>query len=97
MVAVHNFLNEGAWAEVVGWEGRFSRGLLQGWQICRRGEENAIHEARAYKRPEENPTLIRFQGRPNDMTPKAAVLQALGWAWPSKFGYAVSHAYLIRV
>ena len=27
MVAVHNFLNEGAWAEIEGWEARFAKGL----------------------------------------------------------------------
>ncbi|XP_044719085.1 cytochrome c/c1 heme lyase domain-containing protein [Hirsutella rhossiliensis] len=57
MVSVHNFLNEGAWAEIVGWEQRFSRGLYKGWQ-----------------------------GRPMDMTPKATMLQVLGWIYPSKFG-----------
>ena len=39
MVAVHNFLNEGAWAEIVEWERRFGRGLWRGWQECRRGED----------------------------------------------------------
>src|SRR5512142_2018359 len=78
MVAVHNFLNEGAWAEIQGWERRFGLGLGRGWEICRKGEENAGLEAsrverRDGERPE--PKLIRFQGRPTDMTPKAAVIQ----------------------
>jgi hypothetical protein len=30
MVAVHNFLNEGAWQEIVEWERRFSAGLSRG-------------------------------------------------------------------
>jgi cytochrome c heme-lyase len=34
------------------------------------------------------PTLIRFQGRPKDMTPRATMLQVLGWVYPAKFGYA---------
>jgi len=30
MVSVHNFLNEGAWAEIVEWERRFGKGLKKG-------------------------------------------------------------------
>jgi cytochrome c heme-lyase len=93
MVAVHNFLNEGAWAEIVEWERRFSGGLARGWQVSRRGEENANEELRrleareaATGMPSEEPTLVRFQGRPQDMTPKAAMLQMLGRLYPAKFG-----------
>lgn len=89
MVAVHNFLNEGAWAEIVEWERRFGRGLARGWQISRRGEENAPTELRrieAREGEQAQPTLVRFQGRPKDMTPKAAMLQVMGWLYPEKFG-----------
>jgi len=89
MVAVHNFLNEGAWAEIEGWERRFGLGLGRGWEICRKGEENGgVEAARVEKRDGERPEprLLRFQGRPKDMTPKAAMIQMLGKAWPAKFG-----------
>lgn len=87
MVSVHNFLNEGAWQEILGWEERFAGGLQKGWRICSRGEENAPAMAmRAADGTEAPPTLIRFQGRPKDMTPKAAVIQVLGWMYPAKFG-----------
>lgn len=87
MVSVHNFLNEGAWAEIVGWEQRFHRGLYKGWQVCRRGEEHFAEELdRTWDGNEAEPKLIRFQGRPKDMTPKAAMLQILGKVYPSKFG-----------
>ncbi|KAM3446710.1 hypothetical protein MY3296_009416 [Beauveria thailandica] len=87
MVSVHNFLNEGAWAEIVGWEQRFHRGLYRGWQLCKRGEEHFEEEMdRNWDGEEPEPSLIRFQGRPKDMTPKAAMLQVLGWIYPSKFG-----------
>ncbi|KAJ4287070.1 holocytochrome c synthase [Collariella sp. IMI 366227] len=73
MVAVHNFLNEGAWGEIV----------------SKRGEENAALELRRVEaregRASPQPTLVRFQGRPKEMTPKAAVLQMLGRVYPSKF------------
>lgn len=89
MVAVHNFLNEGAWAEVVEWEKRFGGGFSRAWEICRRGEENAEETRRVldWKANAEpiNPTLIRFQGRPKEMTPKAAMFQVMGWLYPAKF------------
>lgn len=88
MVAVHNFLNEGAWAEIVEWERRFGKGLRRGWEVSKRGEENAPLALRRIEAKEgglEQPTLIRFQGRPKDMTPKAAMLQVMGWVYPSMF------------
>ncbi|PLB36980.1 cytochrome c/c1 heme lyase-domain-containing protein [Aspergillus candidus] len=91
MVAVHNFLNEGAWDEIVRWERLFAKGLGKGWEVCRRGEENIAHEAAIQEMTGNTdeagtPRLIRFQGRPKDLTPKAQILQALGWAYPSRFG-----------
>ncbi|PHH78224.1 hypothetical protein CDD80_7178 [Ophiocordyceps camponoti-rufipedis] len=87
MVSVHNFLNEGAWAEILGWERRFSRGLYRGWQVCKRGEAHTAEELeRHWDGNEGNPSLVRFQGRPKDLTPKATMIQVLGWIYPSKFG-----------
>lgn len=88
MVAVHNFLNEGAWGEIVDWERRFGKGLKRGWEVSKRGEQNSQLELRRLEAQEggrEQPTLIRFQGRPQEMTPKAAMLQMLGRVYPSKF------------
>lgn len=89
MVAVHNFLNEGAWAEIIDWERRFGHGLARGWQISSRGEENAEQATRQLERQEGGaalePRLVRFQGRPGEMTPKAALVQFLGRIYPSKF------------
>lgn len=94
MVAVHNFLNEGAWNEIVGWERIFSKGLANGWEKCRRGEENVALELAKEEYNEHNgtapatppPRLLRFQGRPQELTPKAQILQALGRLYPAKFG-----------
>ncbi|PGH28344.1 cytochrome c heme-lyase [[Emmonsia] crescens] len=103
MVAVHNFLNEGAWEEIVGWERTFAGGLLKGWQRCKRGELNLWGEVyredleRERRRERGNealeaeaeaaePRLVRFMGRPQERTPKASILQALGWVYPAKFG-----------
>ncbi|KAJ4393251.1 holocytochrome c synthase [Gnomoniopsis smithogilvyi] len=90
MVSVHNFLNEGAWAEIVEWERRFGGGLSRAWEISKRGEENAHETQRLIDwrngTPPITPALVRFQGRPQDMTPKAAMLQVMGWLYPAKFG-----------
>ncbi|KAK3375936.1 cytochrome c/c1 heme-lyase [Lasiosphaeria ovina] len=90
MVSVHNFLNEGAWAEIVEWERWFGKGLWRGWEISKRGEENAPMVLRRLESQEggypEQPKLVRFQGRPREMTPKAAMLQMAGWLYPSRFG-----------
>lgn len=97
MVAVHNFLNEGAWAEIMAWERRFSRGLVEGYRICARGEENAnaalgtedAFDTTTWRdRSVPPPKLLRFTGRPTEPTPKSQMLQWLGWAWPSRFGSA---------
>ncbi|KAH7271165.1 holocytochrome c synthase [Fusarium solani] len=87
MVSVHNFLNEGAWQEIIGWEQRFSKGLYKGWQLCKRGEAHFDEELdRQWDGSDAEPTLVRFQGRPKDLTPKATMMQVLGWIYPSKFG-----------
>lgn len=102
MVAVHNFLNEGAWAEIVDWERRFGKGLARGWRVSRRGEQNAPLELRKAEaaeggEPMPQPTLVRFQGRPQDMTPKAAMLQVLGWLYPEKFGCVPSFSVSVSL
>jgi cytochrome c heme-lyase len=103
MVAVHNFLNEGAWNEIVTWESIFGDGLWQGWERCRRGEQGiamqrAKEEMVRARREElglrlgrvaedDGPRLVKFMGRPGDMTPKASIMQALGWMFPEVYGY----------
>lgn len=86
MVSVHNFLNEGAWREIAVHEGLFAKGLKDGWKKCSKGEEN-IDVERVTQ--EADPKLMRFQGRPKDMTPKAAMWQILGRIYPSKFEYVL--------
>jgi len=102
MVAVHNFLNEGAWAEIEEWERIFGPGLSHGWSLCAKGEEGiALERAKreflaarreALNLPEPStsvdtqPKLLRFLGRPQEPTPKARILSALGYVMPEKFG-----------
>lgn len=96
MVGVHNFLNEGAWAEIMGWERRFGRGIKEGYRICSRGEDFANYQLGFAENPFDTttwdhadippPKLLRFTGRPDEPTPKSAMLQWLGWAMPEKYG-----------
>ncbi|KAI4647514.1 uncharacterized protein J4E78_008828 [Alternaria triticimaculans] len=98
MVGVHNFLNEGAWAEIMGWERRFSRGLKEGYEICKQGEEVANFKLGTHEDPFDTttwdhrdvqpPKLLRFTGRPTEPTPKATIMQWLGYVMPEKFGTA---------
>jgi cytochrome c heme-lyase len=101
MVAVHNFLNEGAWREIEVWERIFRKGWGRAWAVCKTGEEGiAREEARRqfYTEQRESlglppviedgelqPKLIRFQGRPNTPTPKARMLSTLGTFFPGYF------------
>jgi cytochrome c heme-lyase len=97
MVSVHNFLNEGAWAEIVEWERRFGRGLGKGWEMCKRGEAGSMAGANLEQGANEEevvqPKLIRFMGRPKEMTPKAAMIQVMGWIYPTAFGFVLSLCY----
>lgn len=96
MVGVHNFLNDGAWEEIVSRERRFSRGLGYDWQACRRGEEGFIEDADkvAPKGQVAKPKLLRFQGRPNDIILKARILEFLGRMYPAKFEWVTLATYL---
>jgi cytochrome c heme-lyase len=93
MVAVHNFLNEGAWAEIVGWEARFARGLKEGWKICSKGEENATQligqqdflDTKWRDNAVPPPKLLRFTGRPDEPSPKAQLLSILSRVAPKTF------------
>ena len=100
MVAVHNFLNEGAWNEIVEWENIFSKGLTEGWSMCAKGEQGmAMERARreymkqrrrelgstAPEDQEVQPKLLRFMGRPSEPTPKARILTLLGKLFPESY------------
>jgi len=82
MVDVHNFLNEGAWDEIVAWERQFGHGVVRGWKIALNGGEPVEGDSL----PAPSPRLLRFQGRPQELTPKAKFFMMLGRVYPSKFG-----------
>lgn len=89
MVEVHNFLNEGAWAEIVGWEAQFAGGVWDGMKTAGAeggfsGETMVPGGGRGVR---ATPRLARFMGRPSEPSPKARMLGYLGRVYPSKFGY----------
>lgn len=57
VVAIHNAVNERAWAHVLAWE--------------------ALHACECAE-----PKLTRFRGRPKDYSPKARLLNLLGYKLP---------------
>ncbi|KAL5114441.1 holocytochrome c synthase [Pleosporales sp. CAS-2024a] len=98
MVSVHNFLNEGAWAEIMGWERRFSKGIAEGYHICKQGEERANQMLGTADDPFDTttwddasvpaPKLLRFTGRPTEPTPKSRILQLAGKVMPETYSSA---------
>ncbi|EGX46641.1 hypothetical protein AOL_s00097g545 [Orbilia oligospora ATCC 24927] len=95
MVDVHNFLNEGAWQEIVGWEKQFAGSIWRGVKIAGKGglgtadkeEEGGVFENNVSREVEvqARPRLLRFQGRPGDLSPKARMYHYLGMVFP-QFG-----------
>lgn len=61
MVDVHNFLNEGAWDQILEWEVKHT------------------------KETKVEPRLLRFTGRPDDMSPRAQIYMWLGGIFPEHF------------
>jgi len=97
MVEVHNFLNEGAWEEILGWEREF--GTKEGWvgaakRLFSNGgvpPEEDGHQRSFFSSPPPSepsllgtdPRLLRFQGRSQELTPKARILQLLALVAPN--------------
>lgn len=61
MVDVHNFLNEGAWQQILEWEKKYT------------------------ERTKIEPRLLRFTGRPHDLSPRASMYLWLGKIFPDTF------------
>ena len=87
MVAVHNWLNEGAWADICAWEGKFSGGVLPYLGLRDRQRERE----REHEPPADGhgagmmPRLVRFQGRRRDVSPKVQLYGLLGRIMPDRF------------
>jgi len=65
MVAVHNWLNEGSWEEILKWEKQYFKYT----PIC---------ATNLTSRDNEKPHLVKFSGRPQRPTPKSYILWKTG-------------------
>ena len=114
MVEVHNFLNEGAWGEILQWEKEF--GTPGGWIEAAKGRWQTGGIAPPHSPPSPSPSpphasdawrgaffssspapsspasstfsrteprLLRFQGRSQEPTPKARILQLVAQVAPN--------------
>ncbi|RMZ88298.1 hypothetical protein DV736_g4480, partial [Chaetothyriales sp. CBS 134916] len=72
MVAVHNFLNEGAWAEIKEWESIFSPGLAHAWSICRRGEQGIAQDRARREFAQERRRIMGLDGSSSKKSPDGA-------------------------
>lgn len=71
ILAIHNDMNERCWQEVLRWERVARAGLVGDAQHATTREEQARADAEV--------RLVRFQGRPHELTPKAWLLHTLGY------------------
>lgn len=89
MVEVHNFLNEGAWGEILQWEREFGQGwkeaAMKRWShggVAPPPEHQSFFSSASSNSTSE-PRLLRFQGRSQEPTPKARILQLLARVAPN--------------
>ena len=73
VVAIHNTVNERAWRQVLAWEALHDRRVRR---QCRQGRDLSRPFSAAA------PRLVRFVGRPQDFSPKARLLNLLGYKLP---------------
>lgn len=80
VVAIHNAVNERAWAEILRWEDAHWNGPAgQDGRGPRRLDRKPVDPRTL---PCGGPQLARFTGRPQDWSPKARLLNALGYKLP---------------
>ena len=83
MVQIHNFLNEKAWEEVQKWESQVNKCVslaqLDGCFLI-----HALGSDRG-----EKLQLVRFKGRPGELSPKARFWLFAGWLLPDRFKYVL--------
>jgi len=62
--AVHNFLNEGAWGEILGWRRRFGQGLYRGGRFASAESTMWAGAGAPVEWHRGGAQSVRFQGRP---------------------------------
>lgn len=86
MVQIHNFLNEKAWEEVQKWEAQINKCAFR-----YRTARWMLLTYLGFDR-EENLQLVRFKGRPGELSPKARFWLFAGWLLPDRFKYVLATA-----
>lgn len=81
MVAIHNWMNEAAWGEVLRWEARYFAppSASSGTEIVSSEPSPPVDPASL------DVSLTRFTGRPSDLSPKARYHGWLGTLFPSRY------------
>ena len=81
MVAIHNTVNERAWRELLAWEDMHHRRAcvlhLRQLRCCFMPLTRGAGRSACAQ-----PRLVRFVGRPQDYSPKARLLNLLGYKLP---------------
>ena len=73
VVKIHNVVNERCWQEILKWEKEFHPETLGG---------GADVNDDKVERTNTSVSLLRFKGKPRDYSPKARLLNALGYKLP---------------
>jgi len=73
MVAVHNWLNEGSWEQILNWEKKYFPYFATPTNSKRSSDNKTPH-------------LVKFKGRPGQPTPKSYILYKIGQA-PKAFDH----------
>jgi cytochrome c heme-lyase len=89
MVQIHNFLNEAAWDEVQKWEAQENKCVFVFFfplHFDLRWITRLTNVCVWFGR-DERLQLVRFKGRPGELSPKARFFLFAGWLLPSRFKY----------
>lgn len=76
MVAIHNWLNEGSWEQILEWERKYFPYFTT----------PPLHDAGLTFSDNKSPHLVKFKGRPGRPTPKSYILEKIGRA-PKAFDH----------
>jgi cytochrome c heme-lyase len=82
VVAIHNTVNERAWREVLAWEALHHRWNGEMACVWRCVMSHSLCSRVCARSSCPQPRLVRFVGRPQDFSPKARLLNLLGYKLP---------------
>ena len=92
MVQIHNFLNERAWDEVQKWEARVNKCVVSS-SLDRGASRASDGRVFCFFGRDERLQLVRFKGRPGELSPKARFFLFAGWLLPDRFKYVFENTF----